>query len=96
MDFMVDATDPLLELPNGLPPAVEEAVGGLLISERLLASSGKAAYISRFALGPVHLGQRRVELTYGDPRRYTNLEPGKRHIEGTRVAASSAHGSIDR
>jgi hypothetical protein len=87
MDFMVDATDPLVELPTGLPPAAEEAVGGLLISERLLAS-GKAAYISRFALGPDHLGHRRVELTYGDPRRYTNVEPGERHIEGMRAATS--------
>ena len=87
MQFMVDATDPLAELPGGLPPAGEEAVGGLLISERLLAT-GKAAYISRFALGPAHLGRRRVELVYGDPRRYTNVEPGERHVEGVRVAAS--------
>jgi hypothetical protein len=87
MDFMVDATDPLAEFPTGLPPAVEEAVSGLLISERLLAS-GKASYISRFALGPDHLGHRRVELTYGDPRRYTNVEPGERHIEGMRATTS--------
>ncbi|WP_445152217.1 DUF4062 domain-containing protein [Baekduia sp. Peel2402] len=87
MDFMVDATDPLAELPTGLPPATEEAVGGLLISERLLAS-GKASYISRFALGPAHLGRRLVELTYGDPRRYTNVEPGERQIEGMRTATS--------
>jgi uncharacterized protein DUF4062 len=87
MGFMVDATDPLLELPADLPPAAQEAVGGLLISERLLAS-GKAAYITRFALGPAHLGHRRVELLYGDPRRYTNVEPGERHIEGMRVASS--------
>jgi len=83
MEFMVDATDPLLDLPAGLPPAAEEAVGGLLISERLLIS-GKAAYVSRFALGPAHLGHRRAELVYGDPRRYTNVEPGERHIEGMR------------
>jgi Domain of unknown function (DUF4062) len=87
MDFMVDATDPLAALPTGLPPAAEEAVGGLLISERLLAP-GKASYISRFALGPAHLGRRRVELTYGDPRRYTNVQPGERHIEGMRTATS--------
>jgi hypothetical protein len=81
MQFMVDASDPLIDLPAGLPPAAEQAVGRLLISERLLAS-GKAAYISRFALGPAHLGQRRVELIYGDPRRYSNVEPGQREIAG--------------
>lgn len=83
MQFMVDASDPLLDLPTGLPPAAEQAVGHLLISERLLAS-GKAADISRFALGPALLGQRRIELIYGDPQRYTNVKPGERQIEGTR------------
>jgi hypothetical protein len=87
MQFLVDASDPLLDLPTGLPPAAEQAVAHLLISARLLAS-GKAAYISRFALGPAHLDQQRVELIYGDPRRYTNVEPGERHIEGARDARS--------
>ncbi|HEX4116042.1 MAG TPA: hypothetical protein VHY18_09235 [Solirubrobacteraceae bacterium] len=81
MQFMVDASDPLADLPAGLPPAAEQAVGLLLISERLLASS-KAAYISRFALGPAHLEQRRVEMIYGDPRRYSNVERGQRQIVG--------------
>ena len=79
---MLDASDPSIHLPAGLPPAAEQAIGHLLISERLLAS-GKAAYVSRFALGPAHLGQRRVELIYGDPRRYSNVEPGQREIAGT-------------
>ena len=87
MQFLVDASDPLLDLPTGLPPAAEQAVAHLLISARLLAS-GKAAYISRFALGPAHLDQQRVELIYGDPRRYTNVEPGERRIEGARDARS--------
>jgi Domain of unknown function (DUF4062) len=86
MQFLFDASDPLLDLPAGLPAAAEQAVGHLLISERLLAT-GKAEYISRFALGPAHLDQRRVELIYGDPQRYTNVEPRERQIEGTRGAA---------
>ena len=86
MSSMVDATDPLAELPTGLPPAAEQAVAGLLIADRLLAP-GKAAYISRFALGPAHLGERRLELVYGDPRRYTSVEPGERSIEGLRCTA---------
>lgn len=84
-DFMVDATDPLAELEGlRLSPAVEEAVGALLLSERLLGT-GRASYIERFALGPAHLGRRRVELVYVEPRRYTNVTPAERRIEGTRV-----------
>jgi hypothetical protein len=66
-----------------LTPAAEEAIGALLISERLLGSR-KASRIERFALGPPHLGQRRVELVDVEPRRYSDHEPGMRHLEGVR------------
>jgi ribosomal protein L15E len=84
---MIDATDPLAPL-EGLPlsAAAEEAVGRLLVVERLLAS-GKASHIERFALGPAHLGERRVELIYVDRQRYSNVEPAVRRIEGVRRAA---------
>jgi hypothetical protein len=81
---MIDALDPLAPLDGlVLTPATEEAIGALLMSERLLAP-GKASHIDRFALGPPHLGQRRVELIYTEPRRYSNQEPGVRQIEGVR------------
>jgi hypothetical protein len=83
-DSMIDTTDPLAAL-EGLPlsAAAEEAIGRLLLAERLLAP-GKASYIDRFALGPPHLGGRRLELIYVEPRRYANHEPGIRRIEGVR------------
>ncbi len=84
---MIDTTDPLGPLTGlALTPAVEEAVGRLLLAERLLAS-GKASHIEWFALGPAHLGQRRLELTYVEPRRYANAQPGVRRIDGVRHSA---------
>jgi hypothetical protein len=86
--FMIDTSDPLAELENlRLPHAAEEAVARLLITERLLAG-GRASRIQRFAFGPFHLGSRRVELEYVEPRRYSNREPGVRRIEGERRNAS--------
>jgi hypothetical protein len=83
-ESMIDATDPLDPLTDlALVPAVEEAVGRLLLAERLLAS-GNASHIEWFALGPAHLGQRRLELSYIEPRRYANVQPGVRRIEGVR------------
>jgi hypothetical protein len=83
-ESMIDATDPLGPLTNlALVPAAEEAVGRLLLAERLLAS-GKASHIEWFALGPEHLGLRRLELSYIEPRRYANVQPGVRRIEGVR------------
>lgn len=85
-EFMIDTSDPLAPLAGlMLTPAAEEAVGALLISERLLGP-GKASHIDRFALGPPHLGQRHVELVYTEPRRYSDREPGTRRIEGVRRA----------
>jgi hypothetical protein len=82
--FMIDTSDPLAELEGlMLPPAAEEAIGRLLVVERLLGA-GRASRIERFALGPAHLGERRVELQYVEPRRYANHEPGLRRIEGAR------------
>jgi hypothetical protein len=69
-----------------LTPSAEEAIGALLISERLLASR-KASHIERFALGPPHLGRRHVELIYVEPRRYSDHDPGMRRIEGVRGTA---------
>jgi hypothetical protein len=81
---MIETSDPLAELEGlMLPPAAEEAVGRLLVVERLLATR-HASRIDRFALGPAHLGERRVELEYVEPRRYANHEPGARRIEGAR------------
>lgn len=82
--FMIDSSDPLAGLEAvSLPPAAEEAVGRLLIVERLLGGN-RASRVTHFALGPAHLGQRRVELEWVEPQRYVNHEPGTRRIEGVR------------
>lgn len=82
-ESMIETSDPLAPLADlMLTPAAEEAVGALLISERLLRP-GKASHIDRFALGPPHLGQRQIELVYTEPG---NHEPGTRRIEGVRRA----------
>lgn len=83
---MIDASDPLAPLADlMLTPSAEEAMAALLISERLLAA-GKASHIDRFALGPPHLEERRLELIYTEPRRYSDHEPGTRRLEGVRRA----------
>jgi hypothetical protein len=81
---MIDLADPLAALDGlGLPPSAEEAVAWLLVVERLLGGK-RASRLTHFALGPAHLGERRVELEYVEPQRYSNQAPGTRRIEGTR------------
>jgi len=85
---MIDTSDPLAEVDGlMLPPAAEEGIGRLLVTERLLGG-GRASRIDRFSLGPANLGGRRVELEYVEPRRYTNREAGVRRIEGERRVPS--------
>jgi hypothetical protein len=83
---MIDTTDPLTELDGlELPPSAEESVARLLGVERLLGR-GRASRLTHFALGPPHLGERRVEVEYVDPQRYSNETPQTRRVEGTRRA----------
>ena len=44
--------------------------------------SGNAAAITRFELGPKEGDKRRVVLEWEEPRVYTNVEPGRRRVEG--------------
>jgi hypothetical protein len=83
---MIDTSDALDGLQGlRLPPAAEEAIARLLVVERLLGGK-RASRVTHFALGPPHLGERRVELEYIEPKRYTNVEPGVRRIDGVRRA----------
>lgn len=80
--FMIDTSDPLAEMSTlMLSPAAEESVARLLVAERLLGS-GRASRLVRFTFGPVHAGERRVEIEYEEPHRYSNQDPGRRRIEG--------------
>jgi hypothetical protein len=86
---MIDTHDPLAELDRlGLPPSTEESIARLLVVERLLGRR-RASRLTQFALGPDHLGERRVEIEYIEPQRYTNESPQTRRIEGTRRGASA-------
>ena len=81
---MIDTDDPLADLDGlGLPPSAEESVARVLVVERLLGR-GRASRLTQFALGPPHLGARRVEVEYVEPQRYANQTPQIRRIEGTR------------
>jgi hypothetical protein len=82
MEFMVDSSDPLAELVEvQIPEAGVQAIARLLLVERLVGTK-RVARIERFALGPLSRSQRRFSLTYTEGRRYSNVEPGMRTIEG--------------
>ena len=82
MSFMASAQDPLPAL-EGLG-ASEDAfaqIAGLLITEELIGRRG-ADHISAFRLGPTRAGSRRLLLGWFPRRRYVNVEPMERRIEG--------------
>lgn len=84
MSFLVNADDPLAELQT--LPVQEGAVqplAQLLITEQLIGG-GRGGAIERFSLGPAHRGERQLELSWWEPRRYTNVEPKLRSVAGTR------------
>jgi hypothetical protein len=84
MSFMVDASDPLSELEGiAVPEGSVAAIARLLVVEQLVGSR-KAASVDTFALGPASGGQRHVRVGWREPRRYTNVEPGYRVVEGPR------------
>jgi hypothetical protein len=82
MEFMVDTSDPLAELGGAqIPEAGVPSIARLLLVERLLGAR-RVAKVDHFLLGPPHRGGRRLALTYTEGRRYSNVEPGERTIEG--------------
>jgi len=84
MEFMIEASDPLAELaPLQIPEGSVQPIARLLVAEAL-TGSGRAASIESFSLGPEVQGTRRLALGWREPRRYTNVEPGSRFVEGAR------------
>lgn len=77
--------DPWEELA-GVPLAagVVPAVAQLLLVEHLVGS-GRASRIEELLVGPLHKGRRRVRLVYIEPRRASNVAPGRREVEGSRA-----------
>ncbi len=84
MSFLVKAEDPLATLAGvGVPEDNMRALARLLITEWLV-SDGRASIITSFALGPSHGGERHIELTWREPRRYSNVESKLRTVSGIR------------
>ena len=82
MSFMVNGTNPLPALEVvGLPEDSVESVGLLLVTELLVGERG-VDHITSFHLGPKRSGRRRLSLAWMPPKRYTNVEPVERSIDG--------------
>lgn len=84
MAFLVRAEDPLAELQT--LPVQEGAVqplARLLITEQLVGGR-RAGGVERFSLGPARRGERQLELSWWEPRRYSNVEPKLRSVAGAR------------
>jgi hypothetical protein len=83
--FGYDTTDPLAPLAGlGVPEGSLQPIARLLVVEQLVGAR-KAASVDEFVLGPQAAGQRRVRVGWREPRRYSNVEPGHRVVEGSRA-----------
>jgi hypothetical protein len=82
MSFMVSGINPLPALEViGLPEDSVEQVAVLLITELMVGERG-VDHLTSFRLGPRKAGRRRLRLAWMPRRRYTNVEPAGRSIEG--------------
>lgn len=79
---MATNADPLASIAGmGLSEEIIRPIVHLLLTEALVGG-GRAAGITRLRLGPSVAGRRRFELAWEAPRRYDNVEPERRQIEG--------------
>jgi hypothetical protein len=82
MSFMVKLENPFDVIDSlGLPEDAVEPVARLFLTE-LLVGGARADRITRLAVGPAHLGVRRVALEWAPRRRYSNVLPDLRIAEG--------------
>lgn len=80
--YMARVESPFDQL--GAIPLSEEVIrpiAHLLLTEALVGS-GRASRITRFRLGLPVRGKRAIQLEWEERRRYSNVEPERRHIEG--------------
>lgn len=78
MTFLVDDSDPLAELQTmAVPEGAVQPLARLLLVERLVGGR-RASAVERFSLGPARGGERQLELSWWEPRRYSNVEPRAR------------------
>jgi hypothetical protein len=82
-DYMVDLGDPLQPLrKQRISDEVVRAVAQLLLVENLVGN-GRVARITKFRLGAAIAGKRRIDLAWETPRRYSNVNSGRRAVAGT-------------
>ena len=82
LGFMAQIENPLAGLDRlVLPEDAISQIAQLLVTEALVGG-GRAEYVTSFRLGPVYRHQRQLELAWMSRRRYTNVEPEERRIEG--------------
>jgi hypothetical protein len=82
MSFLVKAQNPLPSLSGlGLSEDSFEQVAELLMIEELVGCHG-ADHLTSFRLGPPQAGRRHLFVSWIPHRRYQNVDPVERHIEG--------------
>lgn len=83
MSFMTEIDDPLRAIRgHRVPDEILRPLVRLLLTEALI-DTGRAARLVKFRLGPTIAGQRRLELAWEAPKRYSNVRPEIRQIKGT-------------
>jgi Domain of unknown function (DUF4062) len=86
MSFMAKIDNPFDLIDRlGLPEDTIEPVARLFLTESLVGSS-RADRITHLDVGPPHRGVRRVVLEWVPRRRYSNVIPEQRRVEGDVVA----------
>lgn len=83
LSFMADPGIDRESLVRALSGSLAEArrVGRLILTEGLI-SNGHAAAVTRFDVTDRVDGHRYVDIEWEVPRMYTNVEPGRRRVEG--------------
>lgn len=84
MSFLLDASDPLVELQTlQVPEGAVQPLARLLVVEQLVGSR-RASAIERFTIGPARRSERQVEISWWEPRRYTSTDPELWSVSGKR------------
>lgn len=84
MDYLPEMVDPLQPLREAaVPDEVVRPLAELMVVEELVGG-GRASRVTKFRLGASVGGQRRLELQWEAPRRYSNQRrPRRFELEGT-------------
>jgi hypothetical protein len=89
LGFMLEVNNPLPALESiGLSEDSIEQVAHLLLTEILIGERG-VDHVTTFRLGRKHQGRRRLLLAWMPVRKYMNVDPVARRIEGEVVVADT-------